>query len=98
MINNLRVIKGLCIFYQKLIIPSLALSAVIALFMTKLVNFHTGTGIAFMLLTPVFHYFTYEVNNPGEYFFYYNLGLSKLLLWLNTFIVSVIIGLLLILI
>lgn len=56
-----------------------------------------GVGFSFVFLTPVFHYLTYEIRNPNEYFFYYNLGLSKLILWTSTLVISLIIGLIIIL-
>lgn len=56
-----------------------------------------GVGFSFVFLTPVFQYLTYEIRNPNEYFFYYNLGLSKLVLWTSTLVISLIIGLIFIL-
>ncbi|AMP98880.1 hypothetical protein AY601_1974 [Pedobacter cryoconitis] len=88
----MRMIKGLWIFYKKLIIPSLALSILLALFGASIVRISIGIGISYIIFTPVVHYFTYEVNNINEYYFYHNLGLSKLFLWVNTVITSLIIG------
>jgi hypothetical protein len=93
----MRILYGLCFFYQKLIIPSLVVSIVLSFFMMKLIDLYAGIGISFSFLTPIFHYLTYEIRNPNEYYFYYNLGLSKLILWINTIIISLIIGLLFIL-
>lgn len=90
----MRILYGLCFFYQKLIVPSLVISFVLSFFMMKRVDLYAGIGISFIFLTPVFHYFIYEIRNPNEYYFYYNLGLSKLLLWTNTIIISLIVGLL----
>jgi len=88
----MRMIKGLWIFYKKLIIPSLALSILLALFGMSLLRLSTGIGISYIIFTPVVHYFTYEVNNINEYYFYHNLGLSKLFLWVNTVVTSLIVG------
>jgi hypothetical protein len=52
-----------------------------------------GFGGAYLVLAPVFHFFTYEVRNENEYYFYYNMGLSKPVLWLATLLISSIIGL-----
>lgn len=92
----MRIVYGLYFFYQKLIIPSITLSLVLSYFSMERSNFYAGAGISFIFLTPTFHYFTYEIKNPNEYYFYYNLGLSKLILWTSTMILSTIIGLILI--
>ncbi|SDL79061.1 hypothetical protein SAMN04487898_12521 [Pedobacter sp. ok626] len=93
----MRILYGLCFFYQKLIIPSLVISIVLSFLMMKVIDLYVGIGISFIFLTPVFHYLIYEIRTPNEYYFYYNLGLSKIVLWTNTIIVSLIVGLLFIL-
>ncbi|WP_158800324.1 hypothetical protein [Pedobacter sp. L105] len=93
-----RIVHGLWFFYQKLIVPSLALAIFISFFTMKIVELHAGIGISFIFLAPVFHYATYEVKHPNEYYFYYNLGLSKAVLWVNTIITSIVIGFILIII
>jgi ABC-type sugar transport system ATPase subunit len=41
-------------------------------------KFSWGTvGIGYILITLVFQYFIYEIRNPNDYYFYYNMGLSK---------------------
>lgn len=50
-------------------------------------------GISYMLVTPMFHYYIYEIRNPNEYYFYYNMGINKLVLWVSTLIFSLLIGL-----
>lgn len=91
----MRIIRGLYFFNQKLIIPSLAISIVLSYFTMERNNLYAGVGISFILLTPIFHYFIYEVRSPNEYYFYYNLGLNKLVLWISTVIISLTIGLIL---
>ncbi|MNK04923.1 hypothetical protein D3C87_227960 [compost metagenome] len=93
----MRILYGLCFFYQKLIIPSLVISIVLSFLMMKVIDLYVGIGISFIFLTPVFHYLIYEIRNPNEYYFYHNLGLNKLVLWTNTLIISLIVGLLFIL-
>jgi hypothetical protein len=41
-----------------------------------------------------FQYIIYETKNPNEYYFYYNLGLSKYILWFSNFIFSLILSIL----
>jgi hypothetical protein len=50
-------------------------------------------GISYMIVVPVFHYYIYEIRNSNEYYFYYNMGISKPLLWSSTLIFSSLIGL-----
>jgi hypothetical protein len=47
------------------------------------------------LFAPFFHFAIYEIRNPNEYYFYYNLGLSKTVLWISTIAISFCIGLIL---
>jgi hypothetical protein len=86
----MRILTGLWFFYQRLIIPSLILSYLTALFAPPdvSINFSIGFGISIMLFMPLFHFFLYEVNNPQEYYYYHNLGLSKLMLWAFTILSS----------
>lgn len=82
-------------FYKKLVIPALSMSAAIA----SIVFLNSGNfsfkwfGISFLIVTPLFHYYIYEIRNPNEYYFYYNMGISKLFLWLATLVSSSFIGL-----
>ncbi|CAM4097716.1 hypothetical protein SAMN06265348_103478 [Pedobacter westerhofensis] len=85
-------LTGLCFFYQKIILPSVVFSVMLSLMFQKYVDFFTGAGISFMILLPVMQYLTYEIRKPGEYFFYYNLGLSKLILWITTISISAVSG------
>ena len=91
----MRIVKSFWMFYKKLVIPALTMSAAIA----AIALIYSGNfsfkwfGISYMIVVPVFHYYIYEVRNPNEYYFYYNMGLSKPLLWLATLIFSSLIGL-----
>jgi hypothetical protein len=91
----MRIVKAILIFYQKLIIPTLILSGLlgfIGLGITGEISLKT-IGISYIFLGLLFHYFIYEVRNYNEYYFYYNMGLSRLSLWIITFVLSFIIGL-----
>jgi len=87
----MRTIRALYYFYLKLLIPSIILSFALSYFCMN-GRLYAGTGISFIFLTPAFHYFTYEIQSPNEYYFYHNLGLSKLNLWLATVFISISIG------
>ena len=80
----MRILVGLCFFYQKLILPTIIISVLLSLLLMARTDFFVGTGIGFMILLPTIHYFSYDIRKPGEYFFYHNLGLSKLTLWATT--------------
>ena len=93
--KTMRTLKAILIFYQKLIIPTLILSGLlgfIGLGITGEFSLKT-IGVSYIFLGLLFHYFIYEVRNNNEYYFYYNMGLSRLSLWLITFFLSLIIGL-----
>jgi hypothetical protein len=91
----MRVLAGLCFFYQKLILPPLIISLLLSGLLMPGPTFFKGTGMAFMLLLPVVHYYTYEIRKPQEYYFYYNLGLGKAILWIITVALAFLIGILL---
>lgn len=96
MVINRRLIKGLWFFYKKLIIPSVCLSGLLAVVYLGSIPVQRTLGISYIFLPTVFHYIIYELTSPEEYYFYYNLGLSKSALWLNTMLLSMAIGLTLI--
>ena len=94
----MRILISILFFYKKLVIPVLAMSvmiAVLAFLMSNTVSFK-WFGISFLIATPMFHYYMYEARNPNEYYFYYNMGISKLALWVSTLILSSLISLILI--
>jgi hypothetical protein len=90
----MRILTGLWFFYQKLFLPSFILSGILACFGPEQIKlaYSSALAICFFMLTPVFHYFIYEVSSPHEYYFYHNLGLSKAMLWATTIIASALIA------
>jgi hypothetical protein len=96
----MRIVIGLWIFYRKLLAPALVMSilaGLLGLAVSDSVSLRP-IGIAFVFFAPFFHFAIYEIRNPNEYYFYYNLGLSKLVLWISTVLISFGIGLILIVI
>lgn len=93
----LGLIKVWWIFYQKILVPAIAVAIVIAIIMSSSAfsTLVSGIGIAFIATAPLFHYIIYDTNNPKEYYFYYNQGLSKKVLWSTTIIFSLMISLIL---
>ncbi|MBC9796240.1 hypothetical protein [Sinomicrobium weinanense] len=91
------IILSIWTFYKKLILPlaSIAiLTGILGLSATGSFSFK-WSGLAYFLLTPLFHYFIYEVRNKNEYYFYFNLGLNKPVLWASTISISLFIALIL---
>ncbi len=84
-------------FYKKLIVPSLALSVLFGLYNMYMNGSFlvTSIGLAYIFVPLLMHYFTYEIKNRNEYYFYHNLGLDRISLWISTFIISLVIAILL---
>lgn len=83
-------LNALLIFYRKIAVPSLIFAAIIGVMGNSMADFPILRGmlVSYALLSPLFHYFSYDVMHPNEYYFYNNLGLSKKLLWFSTLIVG----------
>ncbi len=107
----MRLIIAILFFYRKIIIPALIVSIIMGFFGNFLENalssittespslFSINTAAcAFIIFSLTFHYFIYEVINSKEYYFYFNLGLNKQVLWASTFLLSLIVAILFILI
>lgn len=82
-------------FYKKLVIPTLALSFLVG-------GLGVGTGIqalldaiglSYMIFGLLCHFLIYEIWKPADYYFYSNLGYSRPVLWLSTFVLNSLIGL-----
>jgi hypothetical protein len=96
----MRIIVSIWMFYRKLILPVLSMSVAINFLVKILMGSFSFEllGMSYIILAPMFHYFIYEIRNPNEYYFYYNMGITKPVLWLSTVILSLFIGLILTLI
>jgi len=89
----MRIFCQLLNFYRKLIVPSFMSSLAIALFgyMSEF-PFTETFGQSYIFISLLFHFFIYEIMNPNEYYFYYNIGISKVILYATTVLFSFIIG------
>lgn len=87
-------LKAMAIFYQKLIIPTLAFSVIINLIgVLAFGSFSFKTlGISYVLLGLLFQFLIYEIAYPEEYYFYFNLGLNKNILWFSNLVIGLTIG------
>lgn len=59
----------------------------------SLFSFGAAAGTYF-ISSLVFQFFLYEIKNSNEYYFYFNLGLNKYILWISNLIFSLIITIL----
>jgi hypothetical protein len=85
---------SILLFYKKLAIPAFIVSMTfgILVFMLSGAFSLKLVAISYILLSVLFHYFIYEVMNPKEYYFYYNMGLNKYFLWGASLFLSFVIG------
>jgi len=80
----LKLLKNIFLFQKKIFFISYIISIVIGiLFGGKL---HT-IGLSFLFVAPFAQFFIYEINK-NQYYYYYNLGLSNVMLWISTFVIA----------
>jgi len=94
--ENIRIIRIFWVFYIKLFFPSIIVALLISLPIYLSSFSLTPVGISYIFISPLFHFLTYELRNEKEYYFYFNQGFSKVLLWTLSCIAGLFIGLLLI--
>lgn len=82
----MRKARVLFIFQSKIFLPGIILTAIICVGASSLpyADMATTFGFGYLLSSLLCHYFIYEIRNKGEYYFYGNLGFSRLGLWLST--------------
>lgn len=87
-------VKVYFLFHSRLFGASIAISIFIGLYyMWRSQEFSTTTiGVAYLFTPLLMQYFIYELRNKGVYYFYYNLGISKVQLWTSTIIFNLIIA------
>ncbi len=88
----MNIVKAILFFYKKIFIPTIFLAGLLGIIgLTVSVELFLKTfGISYLFLGFLFHYVIYELRNKNEYYFYYNLGFSKLNLWIVTFVFGLI--------
>ncbi len=60
-------------------------------------SFLKGFSVAYLFSSLLFHYVIYELRKPEEYYFYYNIGLGRFVLWGSTLTIGIILNLIFIL-
>lgn len=48
----------------------------------------TTIGLCFIFIAPLVQYYVYDIKNKNEYYYYNNLGLGNLELWVSTLIIA----------
>ena len=86
-------LKAILFFQKKIFVPGIVVAAVIGLFSLSAMQSYSfvAAGTGYFLMAPVFHYFSYDVMNRNEYYFYNNFGLSKAALWISTMVVALVV-------
>lgn len=83
-----KVIKPILLFYSKTFIPTLILSVLVG----AIGGFNLSyIGLGFIIFGFFFLTIIYDYKNPEDYYFYNNLGLSKLTLKLSATAINLII-------
>ena len=77
----MQLLKNLVLFHCKLIFITLPISVL-------LTSLGIDIGLSYVIITPAYHFFLYETVYPNEYYYYCNLGLSRLVLWITTILFS----------
>ncbi|MGB5652608.1 MAG: hypothetical protein WBM56_02115 [Robiginitalea sp.] len=80
--------RPLWFFQKKIAPPALFISVLLGLTFFKSFS---AVGLIFLLLAPFWHYYIYEVRYKQEYYFYFNLGLTRLVLWVSTLTLAVVV-------
>ena len=82
------------LFYVKIFIPSILIAILIALSYLVISGVFSPhlIGYSYFFLAIGFHLVLYDLNHPAQYYFYYNLGISKMDLWAGSIIASLIIS------
>ena len=93
LIRNLKIIYQ---FYRRLFLPTLIFSVLLGILGMEELSLLKGIALTGIFILPFFHFIIYEILYAKEYFFYYNLGYSKLQLWILTSLISISTGMLLI--
>ena len=83
----MRILKNILLFQKKIFFISYAISILIGVLFggqPKMI------GLSFLFIAPFTQYFFYEIKNKNQYYYYYNLGISNVMLWISTFVIGLI--------
>ncbi len=86
--NLLSYCRPLWFFHKRIAPPALFISVLLGLTLFRSIG---AAGIIFLMMGPLWHYYIYEVRYKQEYYFYFNLGFTRLSLWVSTLILVAIV-------
>lgn len=88
-----RLISGFYLFYIRILIPAAISSLIIGLTSYAMggKEFLDIAAYSFLISSPAFHFIQYDFMNSGQYYFYNNLGFTRLGLWILSVCTSVLI-------
>jgi len=82
-------IKSYLFFYSKILIPTVCISIGVSL----MVGFSFKSMLlSYSLFSIMLHYIMYELVYPTEYYFFYNLGFTKAILWSITLAINAVLA------
>jgi len=92
-VNNLRttalrIVKNIILFQKKIFFIAYLISIVIGISSDG--DTSKTIGLSFLFIAPFIQYLIYEIKNKNEYYYYYNLGLSKSALWVSTLTIGLV--------
>ncbi len=86
--------QGILVFYKKLIAPTIVFSLLSGF--VGLILFGTFSlklvGVSYILMGLLLHYYIYDIRHPNAYYFFFNMGLGKSVLWMATLLIGILIG------
>ncbi|MGB5404600.1 hypothetical protein [Robiginitalea sp.] len=86
--NLLSYCRPLWFFHKRIALPALFISVLLGLALFRSIG---AAGLIFLMMGPLWHYYIYEVRYKQEYYFYFNLGFTRLSLWVSTLILVAIV-------
>ena len=89
-----RKVKGFLLFYRSAVMPSFLIAVAVALLGMKFTDGFEPSlvGKAYFFMSLLWLFLRFQVRCPGEYYFYYNLGLGKLVLWTFSSLISLLLA------
>ncbi len=86
-IDTLRLLKNIFLFQKKIFFISYIISIVIGILFGGEPQI---IGLSYLFIAPFSHFFIYEIQNKNQYYYYYNLGFSNVILWVSTFVIALV--------
>ena len=84
---TLKILKNILLFQKKIFFISYTISILIGILFggqPKII------GLSFLFIAPFTQYLLYEIKNKNQCYYYYNLGISDIMLWVSTFVIGLI--------